>query len=348
MIVKIENWTIAKTVKLQDKIDPKPQYQRGNVWTPKDNALLIDSILKGYDIPKIYLRKSHNDSIYSYEIADGQQRLYAISKFHSGDVLIKEIELEGKIYKNLDYNQLASNAELTEVKNRFDRFSLTISILEDADEKEVRTLFARLQMGKTLNEPEKRNAIGSAIGYAIDLEVSTCEFFKNSKITISRFNRQDYLAHAITLIHFRNERDLKADAIKSMYDELYIKYPMKYMKATHKVLGWINEVNSHCNGRVKNKWAFIDFFWLFYRKFEQIESIDAEKIAEKFDQFESKRLQYSKQPEVLIDPENTEIYERGMYDYIFAFNLSGSAVDNINTRARVFDKTFVNFIKLRK
>lgn len=348
MNVKIENWPISKTVKLLDKIDPKPQYQRGNVWAPKDNALLIDSILKGYDIPKIYLRESSHGSIYSYEVADGQQRLFAISQFHNGDVVLKEIDINGKVYKNLDYKQLSENEELEEIKKKFNNFNLTISILKDANEIEVRTLFARLQMGKRLNEPEKRNAIGSSMGYAIDAEVKTCPFFQNSKIPDSRFNRQDYLAHAITLIHFENERDLKADAIKAMYDDLYVKYPMKYMRNTHKTLLLMDEINSNCAKKIKNKWAFIDFFWMLYRKIESIENINAEKIAEKFIEFENKRLLYSKQPDALLDSTDKDIYDKNMYDYIFAFNLSGSSIDNINTRARVFDKVFLKFIKLRK
>ena len=38
------------------KIDPKPAYQRGAVWSLEKKQLLIDSLLRGYDIPKFYLR----------------------------------------------------------------------------------------------------------------------------------------------------------------------------------------------------------------------------------------------------------------------------------------------------
>lgn len=347
MLVEIENWSIDKTIKIKDAIDPKPQYQRGNVWADKDNSLLIDSILKGFDIPKIYFRKSVDNLMYQYEVADGQQRLYAIWQFAAGQVTLKELEIDGTLHTNIDYSKLKSDPALAEVYKRFKKFSLTISILSEATDNEVRTLFARLQMGKRLNEPEKRNAVGSAIGFAIDMEVNTCPFFTISKITNSRFTKQDYLAHAITLIHFNNSADLKAEQIKKMYEQLYVKYPLKYMKNAHKVLGWMHQINSEMNMNIKNKWAFVDFFWMLYRQVDEIAGIEVEQIATAFSVFEIKRLQYSKHPEELIDTKDKTLYDKHMYDYIYAFNLSGFSKDNINIRATVFDKKFSKFLNLK-
>jgi len=347
MLVEIENWTIDKTIKVKDTVDPKPQYQRGNVWADKDNSLLIDSILKGFDIPKIYLRKTSDNPMYQYEVADGQQRLYAIWEFAEGNVTIKELELDNKLYTNVDFNKLKSDSELTEVYKKFKKFQLTISILAEATDNEVRTLFARLQMGKRLNEPEKRNAVGSAIGFAIDAEVKTCPFFTASKISDSRFTKQDYLAHAITLIHFDNTADLKADQIKKMYEQLYVAYPLKYMKNAHKVLNWMHQINKEMNLNIKNKWAFVDFFWMLYRRADEISGVDAENMAAAFGVFETKRLQYSKHPEELIDTKDKTLYDKHMYDYIYAFNLSGSSKDNINIRATVFDRKFSKFLKVK-
>lgn len=347
MLVEIENCSIDKTIKVKDTIDPKPQYQRGNVWADKDNSLLIDSILKGFDIPKIYLRKSADNLMYQYEVADGQQRLYAIWQFAAGKVTIKQIELGGNLYTNVDYNKLKSEMALAEVFKKFRKFQLTVSILAEATDNEVRTLFARLQMGKRLNEPEKRNAVGSAIGFAIDMEVNTCPFFTTSKISNSRFTKQDYLAHAITLIHFDNTADLKAEQIKKMYEQLYVKYPLKYMKNAHQVLSWIYQLNNEMNMKIKNKWAFVDFFWMLYRRVDEIAGIDAEKMATAFGIFENKRLQYSKHPEALIDTKDKTLYDKHMYDYIYAFNLSGASKDNINIRATVFDKKFSKFLNLK-
>jgi uncharacterized protein with ParB-like and HNH nuclease domain len=41
---------------LRGEIDPAPDYQRGRVWSRRKQALLIDSILRGYDLPKLFVR----------------------------------------------------------------------------------------------------------------------------------------------------------------------------------------------------------------------------------------------------------------------------------------------------
>src|SRR5690606_15187262 len=81
MKISAKVWSIADLYKLKDKINPKPQYQRTAVWQLTKKKLLIDSILRGYDIPKFYLRETPNDVHYKYEITDGQQRMRAIWEF---------------------------------------------------------------------------------------------------------------------------------------------------------------------------------------------------------------------------------------------------------------------------
>ena len=49
-----------------------PPYQRGLVWTDQQRKDLIDSIINGYDIPKLYFKKSKDEKL---EVIDGQQRL---------------------------------------------------------------------------------------------------------------------------------------------------------------------------------------------------------------------------------------------------------------------------------
>lgn len=73
-------WNIYQTIEREEKIDPQPQYQRTPVWSDEKKQLLIDSILRNYDLPKFYLRVSNNPS-YDHEVVDGQQRLRAIWEF---------------------------------------------------------------------------------------------------------------------------------------------------------------------------------------------------------------------------------------------------------------------------
>lgn len=98
-----------------------PDVQRSLVWTIDQKRLLIDSLLRKYDVPKIYLMEVYEDGKCYYDIYDGQQRLEAIyaffnDEFHLGNedaILIdgEKIEISNKTYKQLD-NRLRQRLQL--------------------------------------------------------------------------------------------------------------------------------------------------------------------------------------------------------------------------------------------
>lgn len=56
MKVEQRSWTVEELVQRKDKIELTPAWQRGPAWKQPRQVLLLDSILRGMDIPKIYLR----------------------------------------------------------------------------------------------------------------------------------------------------------------------------------------------------------------------------------------------------------------------------------------------------
>src|SRR5437762_859420 len=65
-----------------------PEYQRGIVWGLPQKKKLIDSVMRGYPLPLIYLHHitrtvagAHRDD---FEIIDGQQRMNALHEFAEG------------------------------------------------------------------------------------------------------------------------------------------------------------------------------------------------------------------------------------------------------------------------
>jgi len=54
--MKVEQrlWTIEKLIGLKDRINLNPIWQRGPAWKASRRILLIDSILREMDVPKIY------------------------------------------------------------------------------------------------------------------------------------------------------------------------------------------------------------------------------------------------------------------------------------------------------
>ena len=69
----------------EKRIDPTPDYQRPPAWSRKQKQLLIDSILREYDIPKMYWRSVKRDDGVRFEVIDGQQRLRTIWEYQNGD-----------------------------------------------------------------------------------------------------------------------------------------------------------------------------------------------------------------------------------------------------------------------
>src|SRR5947209_5177802 len=76
---------------IRDEMQMDPPYQRASdIWSVSKKQLLIDSILNGFDIPKLYLHKlsepiQQGDSQLNLAIVDGKQRLEAIWGFINGD-----------------------------------------------------------------------------------------------------------------------------------------------------------------------------------------------------------------------------------------------------------------------
>ena len=126
-----------------------PDFQREEVWPDTKKRLLVDSILKGWHLPKFYFRKLDNGTL---ECIDGQQRLSAIFEFFD-DELIFDDDLRRR-YRASRYSELADD-----LSDRFDDFEIEIEEIESATDEELEELFKRLQLGTPLNTAEKINAV---------------------------------------------------------------------------------------------------------------------------------------------------------------------------------------------
>ena len=152
MKMETRSRAIDKLYKRRDRIE-MPDFQREEVWPDEKKRLLIDTILRGWHLPKFYLRKSDDGG---YECVDGQQRLSAIFSFFSGDLALTE-----------DTARRMGASKYGELKDddsdAFDDFEIEIEEIEDASDDELEELFKRLQLGTPLNTAEKINAIQSEL-----------------------------------------------------------------------------------------------------------------------------------------------------------------------------------------
>lgn len=173
---------------IRSRIDTNPDYQRPAVWSTAQKRLLVDTILRGYDVPKIYLRKTGN-SPEMYEVVDGQQRIRAIWEFMNGEFdLGKNADCIGDTDMSLmKYESSDKRPGLPdEMRVSFDTYSLHIVILSDTDDDEVREMFLRLQNGTTLKAQEKRNALSGNMRDFVK-EMSMHPLFSHRGFSNTRF-----------------------------------------------------------------------------------------------------------------------------------------------------------------
>lgn len=195
----------------RQKINTNPDYQRPAVWTRPQKQLLIDSMFRDYDIPKIYLHKTGRDT---FDVIDGQQRLRTIWEYFSGEFAlpknadpVDDMEIAGKKYDDLDMDLM----------DKLNSYNLDFVVLDDVTEDEISEMFLRLQNGTTLKAQEKRNAYpGNMRNYIKQL--ATHPFFVNSvNFKNSRFSHE-HVAAQLTLLTINGEIcDVKDRNLNAMY-----------------------------------------------------------------------------------------------------------------------------------
>ncbi|MBI2583506.1 MAG: DUF262 domain-containing protein [Candidatus Aenigmarchaeota archaeon] len=174
---RIEKWKVIDLYKDRDKIQ-YPYYQRSpNIWNEEKRAKLIDSIVNGIPIPLIFLYEQNGGD--SYDCVDGQQRIQSIMEFLDGHLTTE--------YGNID--------RITErVRVKIENYELSIVIIEDADEDDLRKLFIRLQLGAPLNAGEKLNATTGEMRDLIFKRLKEHPFIQKVNIPSRRFSKEQVLA----------------------------------------------------------------------------------------------------------------------------------------------------------
>lgn len=216
MRISKDNWAIFSVKTREPRIDPKPPYQRGPVWSLSQRQLFIDSILRGFDIPKLYLSRISNTP-YQYEVVDGQQRLRAIWAFYRGEYPLSndadpigKTEIAGKKFDELS----------DDLKDVFEGYNLSIIIFEDSLDEEIEEMFVRLQNGVPLNSAEKRNAIYGAMRDFVRETINSHPFFTESLAFANRRYSHDELLAQMTLLEFRGHlTTVKHEQLKDIYGE---------------------------------------------------------------------------------------------------------------------------------
>ena len=138
----------------RDELVLAPYFQRRSVWSEKARSYLIDTILRDFPIPKIYMR--HKIDLKTRksirEIVDGQQRLRTILSFLKDG--FKILKTHNREYGGLYFSQLP-----VEVQDNFLKYELSADLMRSSKDELILDTFARLNTYTvSLNKQELINA----------------------------------------------------------------------------------------------------------------------------------------------------------------------------------------------
>lgn len=215
--------TVADVQRLSDAIDFAPTYQRqAEIWATSKRQLFLDSLINGYDIPKLYfhdLSWRAKGPKKRYAIIDGKQRLDAIGQFVEDRLPLsdefEDVEAESpheaRGAAGLKYSQLALKHPL--LRARFDKAELPVVLVQTEDLEVIEEMFSRLNEAVPLNAPEKRNALGGPLPKQIRRLARDAFFHSRLAFPNARYRHLD-LATKFLYIEYRNGlTDLKKRAL---------------------------------------------------------------------------------------------------------------------------------------
>jgi hypothetical protein len=140
-----------------DLLNLEPGFQRQSVWSERDRMKLIDSILRNYPLPAIFLYRREENGQIIYDVIDGKQRIESILMFMGqmrGRYWLKT-QLPGQDEAEwIDWKWLCKRQRQHLVTG------YRIPVIEvDGDMGDIIDLFVRINStGKALTPQEKRRA----------------------------------------------------------------------------------------------------------------------------------------------------------------------------------------------
>lgn len=138
----------------RNQLTLSPKFQRRSVWKDVAKSFLIDSILRGKPLPKLFIRQITDIKTRTTirEVVDGQQRLKTIIDFINDGFKVKKVH--NQEYGDLYFSQLNDEAQSMILTYKF-----SVDILIGVDDSEIMDVFARLNTYTTpLNKQELINA----------------------------------------------------------------------------------------------------------------------------------------------------------------------------------------------
>jgi hypothetical protein len=324
-------------------IDFDPDFQRtSRVWRGREQAFLIDSILNGFDIPKIYVADFTTHNVpelnrrdKSYAVIDGKQRLTAINAF-----LDDKFPLNKKFVLISDPTLKLGGLRFSELKvhhkpsaDAVHKFVLDVKAIETDDRKKINDVFLRLnKASKALNGAEVRNAL---IGRAVDSirVIANHRFFKRRIRFATDRSQEKNAAAKILLLEYEGNRFV--DTKKRNLDSFVVAIGEQ---GSGRFNGTIKRVRSNLNALAdvfQNTDALLGaqgHIPLYYMFISRLKSSDRRRVRSFLEQFERLRVRNRKSQSHIADLDAYDLASRSTND-----------MRSFQTRLRVLRSRFASW-----
>lgn len=209
------------------KYNFNPPYQRRSLWTDEKKSFFIDSIMRNFPIPPIFLHQKIDEESgkTTYDVIDGKQRLTSIIDFIEGNISVATEDgddvngnvVAGKYFEDFDLPELAK------YKSHFWRYVIPIEYVDTGDQQVIDSIFDRLNRnGEPLNGQELRNSnyYGTKLLNIIE-ELTKYGFWKERLKDVDRNRMEDveFLSEIAFLVIEKEELHADQEELDKLYSE---------------------------------------------------------------------------------------------------------------------------------
>ena len=253
----------------EEKLIPRPEFQRRLIWNTQDKNHFLDSVLKGYPFPEIYVADGDVD-LQTGEgtqlLVDGLQRVTTLVQYFDDDASLTLTTLQR--YRDLS----------DEDKRRFLQYDIAVRDLGAVSRSEIIEVFRRINATHySLNDIEVNNAVYAGALKTLAETLSFEPIFTEHRV----FNVQDYkrmgdlrfvLSIVITMLGGYFNRDDQFEEYLSRYND---DFPLEkeLVERFRKAVDFLDECGFEAKSRV---WRKADLFTIFI---ELDRALNEEKLA---------------------------------------------------------------------
>ncbi|MBN8446652.1 MAG: DUF262 domain-containing protein [Gammaproteobacteria bacterium] len=301
---------------LLNKYNFDPAYQRRSVWSDEKQSFFIDSILKNFPMPPIFLHQKIDDDTGKtrYDIIDGKQRLTSLVRFLKNEIPASDEFENSPFYDEkiagIYFSELDEKG-LTDYKKKLWRYVIPIEYIDTSDRVVIDNIFDRLNRnGEPLNGQELRKSVYHGTGLLLLVEkIADGQFWKDwlVKTDVTRMEHYEFVSEILfQLIEneplHANQQEL--DRLYEKYTKLHIDWndlEFKFTEVTNYIVSLELNFDHYRISGVSHLYGI----WCFANKCVN-ERIPVERVKEKLINF------YEELRSNDINNNNVDIYKKSM------------------------------------